>query len=267
MPSSFHRSQQTFVKYFLRAQHYAKSCGYKDEWNHRLKKGRGSKIRSCSSLTSQATCWVHHLIRRHIRNSYMKMGLSEVLWNSLRGTCQGKLQRKWPLIWALKISKEFIRKRGRKRVSQARKQHEQRHGGMKVLVMLGKQQADQTVSWDESRLDMGRWLEMRLEIWMKWSGEGLVVLWAMLKNVDLVMSKQSRFYTDLYMNPNEWRYVSKFFPWQKSIKGLLDWCPEISMYLTSLASIQSNWGPWRSARQGYGPPTLTPGQGEMTVSY
>lgn len=165
MPSSFHHSQQIFVKYFLCAQHYAKNCGYKDEWSHRLKKkGEGSKIKSCFSLSSQVIHWVHHLIRRHIRNSYMKMGLSEVLWNSLRGTCQGKLQRRWHLIWALKISKEFISQRGRKRVSQARKQHEQRHGGMKVLIMLAKQQADQTVSWDESRVYIGNWLEMRLEI-------------------------------------------------------------------------------------------------------
>lgn len=50
------------------------------------------------------------------------------------------------MIWVFKISKEFIRQRGRKRVFQARKQHKQRHGGMKVLVMLGKQQADQIVS-------------------------------------------------------------------------------------------------------------------------
>ena len=29
MPCSFHHIQQMFVKYFLCAKHYAKSCGYK----------------------------------------------------------------------------------------------------------------------------------------------------------------------------------------------------------------------------------------------
>lgn len=55
----------------------------------------------------------------------------------------------------LKISKEFIRQRGRKKVLQARKQHEQRHGGVKVLLMLRKQQADQIVPCDKSIVYMG----------------------------------------------------------------------------------------------------------------
>lgn len=58
------------------------------------------------------------------------------------------------MIWALQISKEFIRWRGR--VFQARKQHEPRHGGMKVLAMLGKQPAEQIIPCDESSVCMGK---------------------------------------------------------------------------------------------------------------
>ena len=56
------------------------------------------------------------------------------------------------MIWALEINKEFIMQRGRKIIFQARKYHEKWHGGMKVLVMFGKQQVDQIVYCDESRV-------------------------------------------------------------------------------------------------------------------
>ena len=71
---------------------------------------------------------------------------------------------------------------------------------MKVL-MLGKQQADQTVPCDKNIVYMGEWLDMRQ---MKCSGEGLAFLCTTLKNVDLNQNNLDFLkFLDPHMTPDE----------------------------------------------------------------
>lgn len=110
MPSSFHHSQQTFVKYFL----CAKSCGYKGEWTHRLKRmRRGSKIRSCSSLSSQDISLNSLPDKETQKKQLHKNGTESIrrVMEFSKGNIQGKLQSRWHMVWTLKISNEFIRQR------------------------------------------------------------------------------------------------------------------------------------------------------------
>ena len=59
--------QQMFVDYFLRAKHYAKCYGYKDEWSYRIgrtNEDEGERKQPQESLF-QVIHWVRHLIKRH----------------------------------------------------------------------------------------------------------------------------------------------------------------------------------------------------------